>query len=126
MEEKKSVFRMVEFPSQGATLRGRFYLPPNASKPLPVVVMTHGFLATINGMVADKYAEVFYEAGFAVLLYDHRNIGISRGEPRQQINKWVRLAVIATPSTLRPPCQRWDNVGELGNLRRASQRNWLK
>jgi alpha-beta hydrolase superfamily lysophospholipase len=52
--------------------------------------MAHGFSATINGMVADKYAEVFYEAGFAVLLYDHRSFGISGGEPRQQINKWIQ------------------------------------
>jgi len=32
--------------------------------------MAHGFSATINGMVADRYAEVFCNAGFAVLLYD--------------------------------------------------------
>jgi fermentation-respiration switch protein FrsA (DUF1100 family) len=90
MEEKQSVFRMVGFPSEGAILRGRLYIPANASKPLPVAIMAHGFSATISGMVADKYAEVFYEAGLAVLLYDHRNFGISGGEPRQQINKWIQ------------------------------------
>ncbi len=52
--------------------------------------MAHGFSATINGMVADCYAEAFYDAGFNVLLYDHRNFGMSGGEPRQQINKWVQ------------------------------------
>jgi len=52
--------------------------------------MAHGFSATINGMVAEKYAEVFYKAGFAVLLYDHRNFGISGGEPRQEINEWIQ------------------------------------
>jgi len=52
--------------------------------------MAHGFSATINGMVADRYAETFYAAGFAVLLYDHRNFGISDGEPRQQINTWIQ------------------------------------
>lgn len=31
--------------------------------------MAHGFTATINGMIADKYAEEFCKAGFAVLLY---------------------------------------------------------
>lgn len=90
MEDKNTAFHIVEFPSEGATLRGRLYLPPNASSPSPVVIMAHGFTATINGMVADKYAEVFYEAGFAILLYDHRNFGISGGEPRQQINRWVQ------------------------------------
>jgi len=52
--------------------------------------MAHGFSATINGMVANHYAEVFCDAGFAVLLYDHRNFGISDGEPRQQINEWIQ------------------------------------
>ena len=84
------MFRIVEFPSEGAILRGRLYLLPNASKPQPIVIMAHGFSATINGMVAEKYAEVFYEAGFAVLLYDHRNFGISGGEPRQEINAWIQ------------------------------------
>lgn len=84
------MFRIVEFPSEGATLRGRWYVPPNPSKLSPVVVMAHGFSATIDGMVADRYAEVFFNAGFAVLLYDHRNFGISDGEPRQQINNWTQ------------------------------------
>ncbi len=88
--EKNIVFRIVEFPSEGAILRGRLYLYPGASKPQPIVIMAHGFSATIHGMVAEKYAEVFYEAGFSVLLYDHRNFGISGGEPRQQINKWIQ------------------------------------
>jgi hypothetical protein len=41
-------------------------------------------------MVADKYAEVFSRAGLAVLLYDHRNFGMSEGEPRQEINPWIQ------------------------------------
>ncbi len=82
--------RIVKFPSEGATLRGRLYAHPALAKPSPVVIMAHGFSATINGMTADRYAEVFYAAGFAVLLYDHRNFGISDGGPRQQINKWVQ------------------------------------
>jgi pimeloyl-ACP methyl ester carboxylesterase len=52
--------------------------------------MAHGFSATMQGMVADRYAEAFHEAGFAVLLYDHRNFGASDGRPRQEINKWVQ------------------------------------
>lgn len=83
-------YREVEFPSQGATLRGRLYLPGGAEGPHPALVMAHGFSATIVGMVADEYAEVFREAGCAVLLYDHRNFGVSGGEPRQQVNRWVQ------------------------------------
>lgn len=82
---------MVEFPSQGATLRGRLYVPRRSSGRAPAVIMAHGFSATIQGMVADAYAEVFQRAGFAVLLYDHRNLGISGGEPRQEINKWIQV-----------------------------------
>lgn len=84
------MFRMVEFLSDGVTLRGRLYAHPDSSTPSPMVIMAHGFSATINGMVADKYAEGFHQAGFAVLLYDHFSLGISDGEPRQQINKWVQ------------------------------------
>ena len=44
-----------------------------------------------NGMTPpDGVAEVLHEAGFAVLLYDHRNFGISDGEPRGEINPWVQ------------------------------------
>ena len=83
------MFRIVEFPSQGATLRGRLYFREKTSHPSPVVVMAHGTSATIT-MVADRYAEVLYSAGFAILLYDHRNFGMSGGKPRQQINPWVQ------------------------------------
>ncbi len=71
-------------------LKGRLYIPQDVAHPLPVVIMAHGFSATITGMVADCYAEVFCEAGFAVLLYDHIGFGVSGGEPRQQVNKWVQ------------------------------------
>ena len=83
-------FLPVEFRSEGVALRGHLYVPPHRSEPAPAVIMAHGFSATIQGMVADKYAEVFHEGGFAVLLYDHRNFGLSDGEPRQEINRWVQ------------------------------------
>lgn len=83
------MYRPVEFQSEGATLRGRLYAPDARGK-LPVIIMAHGYSATVEGMVADRYAEVFYEAGFAVLLYDHRNIGKSDGEPRQELNRWTQ------------------------------------
>ena len=84
------MYRNIEFKSQGAILRGRLYLPEDKPNKKPVVIMAHGFTTTINGMTADKYAEKFREAGYAVALYDHRNLGISDGEPRQEINFWVQ------------------------------------
>lgn len=78
----------VEFPSQGAVLRGLLFSPDAPGRP-PVVIMAHGTSATIR-MVADEYAEVFRRHGLAVLLYDHRNFGMSDGEPRQEINPWIQ------------------------------------
>ena len=80
-------YRMVEFMSDGAVLRGRLYLPDR--RPTPVVVMAHGFSATIP-MVMDRYAECFHEHGLAVLAFDHRGHGSSDGEPRGEINPWVQ------------------------------------
>jgi len=53
----------VEFPSEGAILRGGFYKPQRAA-PYPAVVMTHGTTATIT-MCLDRYAEVFCKAALA-------------------------------------------------------------
>jgi cephalosporin-C deacetylase-like acetyl esterase len=80
----------IEFKSQNATLRGRLYLPQDQRTNIAIVVMAHGFSASIDGMTADKYAEAFQEAGYGVLLYDHRNLGLSDGEPRREINYWVQ------------------------------------
>ena len=84
------MYKPIEFRSEGATLRGRLYTPENHSSKLPVIIMAHGFSATIEGMVADRYAEVFCRGGFAVLLYDHRNLGISDGTPRRELNRWTQ------------------------------------
>ncbi len=88
------MFQNVEFQSEGASLRGRLYLPDMNSDTVrggkcPVVVMAHGFSATLT-MATDKYAEAIRGAGFAALLYDHRNLGISDGEPRGEINPWIQ------------------------------------
>lgn len=83
------MIKEIEFPSEGDTLKGMLFLPdPQKTKP-PIIIMAHGFSATMT-MVADKYAEVFCRSGLAVLLYDHRNFGRSGGEPRQEINPWVQ------------------------------------
>jgi uncharacterized protein len=86
--EREPTVEIVEFPSEGAQLRGRLYHPRRPG-PAPVVVMAHGTSATIS-MATDRYAEVFQDAGLTVLLYDHRNFGGSGGEPRQEINPWVQ------------------------------------
>jgi pimeloyl-ACP methyl ester carboxylesterase len=85
-------FRPVEFPSEGATLHGRLYLPRaagDAARRHPILVMAHGFTSTMP-MTTDRYAEAFAMRGIAVLLYDHRNTGASGGEPRREVNPWVQ------------------------------------
>jgi len=80
-----SLRRDVEFPSEGAILRGWLYLPAASAGPAPAVVMAHGFGA-VKEQYLDRYAEAFAGAGLAVLLYDHRNFGASGGEPRQEVD----------------------------------------
>jgi uncharacterized protein len=77
----------VEFTSLGATLRGWLFEP--SITPAPAVVMAHGFSATRH-MTIDKYAEAFWSAGFAVLLYDHRGFGASDGHPEREVNPWIQ------------------------------------
>ena len=82
--------RDVEFEGFGGTrLRGWLYLPAGANAEVPGIAMAHGFSA-VKEMALDRYAEVFCEAGLAVLAYDHRNLGASDGEPRQEINPWAQ------------------------------------
>src|ERR1700736_151670 len=77
--------RDMELQSEGVTLRGWFYVPDGAKKPVPTVIMAHGF-SCLKEMFLDKYAEVFVKDGLAVLVYDNRCFGASDGEPRQEID----------------------------------------
>ena len=92
----------VTFRSEGADLSAWFYQPLSVC-PWPLVIMAHGFSAT-RQMVANAYAEVFWQQGMAVLLFDHRGFGASGGCPRRQINPWMQargyLDAIAYASTL--------------------------
>ncbi|EPE2684194.1 alpha/beta hydrolase [Vibrio alginolyticus] len=75
--------RSVKVPANGVELDAWFYLP-NQKQPAPAIVMSHGF-AAIKELYIDKFAERFAEAGFAVILYDHRNFGKSGGDVRGEI-----------------------------------------
>jgi len=78
------------FQSDGVTLRGWLYRPEKAKAQVPAIVMSHGFSAT-KEMDLAGFAEVFCEAGFLVLVYDHRNLGASDGEPRGEIEPWAQI-----------------------------------
>lgn len=81
----------IEFKTDdGVTLRGWHYLPDTGTGPFPTIVMAHGFSAT-KELFLDKYADLYCAAGMAVLCYDHRNLGASDGEPRQEIDPWAQI-----------------------------------
>jgi len=89
----------VEFLTEdGIALRGWLYRPEGGTERLPLIVMAHGFSAT-KEMYLDDFAEVFSQAGFLVLVYDHRNLGASDGEPRGEIDPWQQIRDYRTAIT---------------------------
>ena len=69
----------IAFQSGGLTLRGWFYEPPTltgkaGSGKAPAILMSHGFSA-VKEQGLDGFAQAFNTAGFAVLVFDHRNLG---------------------------------------------------
>src|ERR1700733_15160775 len=73
----------VRFPLEdGTELSAWLFLPEDRAKPLPGITMAHGYAGTrYHGI--EPIAEAFADAGFAVLVHDHRGFGESGGEPRQ-------------------------------------------
>jgi fermentation-respiration switch protein FrsA (DUF1100 family) len=83
----------IEFAGeQAVTLRGWLYVPENAGdKPMPAISMCHGY-AAVKEHALEKFAQAFAEAGFIVLVHDHRNFGASDGMPRNDIDPWMQIA----------------------------------
>ncbi|RKR75851.1 alpha/beta hydrolase [Frondihabitans australicus] len=79
----------------GVTLAAWLYLP-DGDRPAAGITMAHGFGGTRYHDIA-PIAERISNAGYAVLLHDHRNFGDSGGTPRhdinpdQQIEDWRRV-----------------------------------
>lgn len=80
----------IEFGAEGVILRGWFYRPDSTSNRVATVVMAHGFSAVME-MYLDHFAEVFVEAGLAVLVFDNRGLGASGGQPRGEIDPWQQV-----------------------------------
>ncbi|MDH3683312.1 MAG: thioesterase family protein [Acidimicrobiia bacterium] len=81
----------VEFRSlDGTPLAAHLYIP-DSDGPHPAIVLSHGFGA-VKEMSLDRYADVFHSAGFACLLYDHRNTGSSGGTQRGEIDPWQQVS----------------------------------
>ncbi|HEV7423543.1 MAG TPA: alpha/beta hydrolase [Mycobacterium sp.] len=74
----------VEFTSGGLRCAAWFYRPDVTDGDVPCVVMAHGMSLTRHDGL-DRYAGILVAAGVAVLVYDHRYLGDSEGEPRQRV-----------------------------------------
>ena len=82
----------VEFKAlDGTPLAGFFDTPDSGGGMFPAIVLSHGFGA-VKEMALDRYADVFRAAGFACLVYDHRNTGSSGGAPRGEIDPWQQIS----------------------------------
>ena len=81
----------VEFPAEGdVRLRGWLFLPDGAG-PHPAITMAHGF-AGVKEHGLERFARLFADAGFVVLVHDHRGFGASGGSPRFDVDPWVQIA----------------------------------
>lgn len=82
--------RDIEIPlPDGVSLSGWHYSQEQGGR--PVIVMSHGFGA-VKEMQLDLIAEAFAGGGFNCLVYDHRNLGTSGGEPRHHVDPWQQIA----------------------------------
>ncbi len=81
----------IEFEGEDSVrLRGWLFVP-TASEPRPAISMAHGY-ALVKEHGLERFARVFAEAGFVVLLHDHRNFGASEGAIRHDIDPWRQIA----------------------------------
>jgi uncharacterized protein len=75
----------VRFVDDGVELGAWLYLPKGDAQRCPAITMAHGY-AGVKEHGITRFAEAFANAGFVVLLHDHRTSGISGGEPRQDVD----------------------------------------
>jgi uncharacterized protein len=81
----------VEFAAEnGVILRGWLFVPDGPGQH-PAITMAHGF-AGVKEHGLERFAQVFADAGFVVLVHDHRGFGASDGSPRYDIDPWVQIA----------------------------------
>ena len=75
------------FISEGLYCHAWLYRPDVSDINCPIIVMAHG-VAAEKTFALPKFAERFVQQGWAVLLFDYRNLGQSEGEPRNWVSHW--------------------------------------
>ena len=84
--------RDAEFEVEGRErLRGWLFTPRARQKRYPAISMAHGY-AGVKEHGLRRFAQAFAEAGFVVLVHDHRNFGASEGAVRHDIDPWRQIA----------------------------------
>jgi uncharacterized protein len=84
--------RDIDFEVEGGDrLRGWLFQPEVDAGPHPAISMAHGY-AGVKELGLERFARAFAEAGFVVLLHDHRNFGSSDGALRHDIDPWRQIA----------------------------------
>lgn len=81
----------VEFAVEGGVVLRGWLFVPDGPAPHPAITMAHGF-AGVKEHGLDRFARAFADAGFVVLVHDHRGFGASGGSPRFDIDPWVQIA----------------------------------
>lgn len=78
-------------PADGGIKLHAWVFRPRHEGPAPAITMAHGFSGLkYRGLQA--YAERFCDAGFVVIVHDHRNFGLSGGEIRGDIDPWQQIS----------------------------------
>lgn len=81
----------IRIPTHGGMDLGAWLLLPEAIDRRPAITMAHGY-AGVREHGLERFARAFAEAGFVVLVHDHRNFGASEGTPRGDIDPWQQIA----------------------------------
>jgi cephalosporin-C deacetylase-like acetyl esterase len=81
----------VEFDADGGVKLRGWLLSPEGSGTHPAITMAHGY-AGVKEHGIEPFARAFADAGFVVLVHDHRSFGASDGEPRQDVDAWRQIA----------------------------------
>lgn len=75
----------------GIRLHAWVFRPVGKEGPVPAITMAHGF-SGLKYRGLQRYAERFAQAGFAVIVHDHRNFGLSGGKVRGDIDPWQQIS----------------------------------
>jgi len=81
----------IRIPAEGGIELAAWLFVPEGDVARPAITMAHGFAGTREHGI-ERFAKAFAEAGFVVLVHDHRNFGASGGELRGDIDPWRQIA----------------------------------